>query len=300
MINSPVVELQALAKNRGSDIIDVLLTAKMIAVKLGLRDLSEWIEYEIDGYPSGVDVPEYRKGQGIIRYWNPYHGWQNIQFRNAPADIITTIQTFTIDESISSMQGIESEDGMLRLAIPPHLVELLFTGQEIPSEICWFFSVNKLEHIVTTVRNKILNWSLELESRGILGEGLLFTQHEKDAAPMTVNNTNIFHGAVNNAGAIGAGNSGSIYQKNSITAGDFNSLERVLKINGFNDEDFRRLKCIIDESPIPKSKIEVEQCFSSWIGDMTVKALKGGVGIAGAVVPSILTNALCDYFKISV
>lgn len=51
MINSPVLELQALARNRESDIIEVLLTAKMIAVKLGLKDLSEWMEYEIDGYP---------------------------------------------------------------------------------------------------------------------------------------------------------------------------------------------------------------------------------------------------------
>lgn len=44
MINSPVLELQALARNRESDIIEVLLTAKMIAVKLGLKDLSEWME----------------------------------------------------------------------------------------------------------------------------------------------------------------------------------------------------------------------------------------------------------------
>jgi len=62
MINSPVLELQALARNRESDIIEVLLTAKMIAVKLGLKDLSEWMEYEIDGYPGDVDLPEYRSG----------------------------------------------------------------------------------------------------------------------------------------------------------------------------------------------------------------------------------------------
>ena len=62
MINSPVLELQALARNRESDIIEVLLTAKMIAVKLSLKDLSEWMEYEIDGYPGDVDLPEYRSG----------------------------------------------------------------------------------------------------------------------------------------------------------------------------------------------------------------------------------------------
>lgn len=298
MTNSPVLELQALAKNRDSDIIEVLLTAKMIAVKLGLKDLSEWMEYEIDGYPGGVDVPDYRKGQGIIRFWNPYHGWQNLQFRNVPADVITTIQTFTIDESISSMQGIETEDGMLRLVIPPNLVELLFTRQEIPTEICWFFSANKLKHIVTTVRNKILNWSLELESQGIFGDGLLFTQKERDVAPLTVYNTNIFNEAVNNNGAIGAGNSGNIQQQNTIKSGDFNSLRRDLKKYGIDDEDLGDLKHIIDDSPAPATQDEVERYFSHWIGSMTVKALSGGLNIAGTVAPNVLTKALCDYFKI--
>ncbi|HHQ6722084.1 AbiTii domain-containing protein [Serratia fonticola] len=300
MINSPVLELQDLARNRDSDIIEVLLTAKMIAVKLGLKDLGEWMEYEIDGYPGDVDVPEYRTGQGIIRCWNPYQGWQNLQFRNVPASVITTIQTYTLSESISSMQYVDSEDGMCRLVIPPRLVELILKGQETPSEICWFFSASKLKHIVTTVRNKILNWSLELESQGILGMGLLFTQNEKDTAPLTVNNTNIFNGAVNNAGAIGAGNSGCIQQQNSIKAGDFNSLDRELKRHGFSDEDMNVLKQIVDESPAPTTKGEVERCFSGWIGEMTVKALKGGLGIAGATVPNILTNALCYYFKIPV
>lgn len=300
MINSPVLELQALARNRDSDIIEVLLTAKMIAVKLGLKDLSEWMEYEIDGYPGDVNVPEYRTGQGIIRYRDPYQGWQNIQFRNVPASIITTVQSYTLVESISSMQDVDSGDGMCRLVIPPRLVELILKGQETPSEICWFFSANKLKHIVTIVRNKILNWSLELEAKGIFGMGLLFTQNERDAAPMTVNNTNIFNGAVNNAGAIGAGNSGNMHQQNSIQAGDISSLERELKKHGFNDEDMRELKQIVDESPLPTTKEGVEQCFSGWMGNMTVKALKGGLNIAGATAPSVLTNALCDYFKIPV
>ena len=52
MSNSPVLELQALAGDPSSDIVAVLLKAKMIAVKLNLNDLSEWLEYEIDGYPS--------------------------------------------------------------------------------------------------------------------------------------------------------------------------------------------------------------------------------------------------------
>lgn len=300
MINSPVLELQALARNRDSDIIEVLLTAKMIAVKLGLKDLSEWMEYEIDGYPGDINVPEYRTGQGIIRYWDQYRGWQNIQYRNVPASIITTVQAFSLGESISSMQDVDSEDGMCRLAVPPRLVELILKGQETPSEICWFFSANKLKHIVTTVRNKILNWSLELEAKGILGMGLLFTQSERDAAPMTVNNTNIFNGAVNNAGAIGAGNNGDIHQQNSISAGDITALERELKKHGLDDNDVAELKQIIAQSPKPTSKEGVEKGFGGWMGNMIGKAYSGGLKIAGAAAPVILTNALCHYYSIPV
>ena len=65
MANSPVLELQALACDPDSDILSVLMKAKMIAVKLGLSDLTEWIQLELNGYPSFDTVPEYSlKSQG--------------------------------------------------------------------------------------------------------------------------------------------------------------------------------------------------------------------------------------------
>lgn len=65
---------------------------------------------------------------------------------------------------------------------------------------------------------------------------------------MTVNNTNIFHGAVNNAGAIGAGNTGDINQQNSISVGNIASLERELKSHGLDDKDVAELKQLVEES----------------------------------------------------
>lgn len=299
MINSPVLELQALASDRNSDIVGVLLKAKMIAVKLGLQGLKEWIEFEIDGYPSGVEIPEYRTGQGIVRYWHRNYGWQNVEFRNTPPDTIAIVQEYALAESISSMQKTYSEDGMLRLVLPPHFVELLFKGQGTPSEICWFFSVNKLTHVVTTVRNKILDWSLELEAKGILGIGLLFNQSEKDAAPMTVHNITNIHGNVNNAGVIGSGN-GDITQNNSITAGDFNSLEKQLKEWGVSDEDIRSLRQTIEQSPVPTSADNFGGKVGGWLGNTIGKAYAGSLKIAASAAPILLTNAICHYYGIPV
>jgi hypothetical protein len=41
------------------------------------------------------------------------------------------------------------------------------------------FGHSQVSGIVEKVRNRILDWALELEGRGILGEGLTFTQQEK-------------------------------------------------------------------------------------------------------------------------
>ncbi len=162
MSNSPVLELQALAGDPSSDIVAVLLKAKMIAVKLNLNDLSEWIEYEIDGYPSADGIPKYRVGRGVVKAFNPYHGWFPVDFSDIPTEFIENISEFRITESISSMNKAESNDGMLRIIMPPKMVYFMFGSSNIPPEVCWFFMANKLNHIVTTVRNKILTWSLEL------------------------------------------------------------------------------------------------------------------------------------------
>ncbi|MEG6261980.1 MULTISPECIES: AbiTii domain-containing protein [Enterobacter] len=74
MPNSPVLELQELASSRTNDIVDVLLKAKMIAVKPGLNDLSEWLKFEIDGYPNAQNLPEYRIGRGSVKALNPVRG----------------------------------------------------------------------------------------------------------------------------------------------------------------------------------------------------------------------------------
>jgi hypothetical protein len=75
MPNSPVLELQALSSDPSVDIVATLMKAKMIAVKLGLPEITEWIELELNGYPTNNAIPDYRKGQGQLKAFNPFNGW---------------------------------------------------------------------------------------------------------------------------------------------------------------------------------------------------------------------------------
>lgn len=301
MPHSPVIELQSLASDPNSDIVAVLMKAKMIAVKLDLVDLAEWIELELNGYPTIASVPEYRSGQGQLKAFNPVNGWIPVDLGVSDPKITTPFKTFKLTESIASMKRLRDKDiGTVSLPIPVGYAQMLHAGQRSRYEMRWFFSSGKIDHVITTVRNKILDWSLELEKKGVFGEGLIFTITEKEVAPMTVNNTNIFHGAVNNAGAIGAGNTGDIQQQNSISAGDIASLENELKKHGIADNDLSELKQLVEQSPKPTSKTEVEKSFGAWIGKITGQAFTGVLNIAGAAAPAILTNALCHFYNIPV
>ncbi|MCM5840101.1 abortive phage resistance protein [Klebsiella pneumoniae] len=298
MKTSPVHELQGLASDVSNDIVGVLIKAKMIAVKLNLPELAEWFDYELDGYPDGVALPDYRIGQGVVRGWHPRHGWINVQYRNIEPAIITMIQEYGLSDSISALRNLREADDNLRLGMPAEKIKMLFPSNSAPSEVCWFINASKLECIVTTVRNKILTWALDLEIKGIMGEGVVFSAKEKEVAPSTTYNTNNFYGSVNNLGAIGAGNHGSIYQNNINLINNFESLSLVLKNYGLADENISDLARVISESPLPKNKNEVRECFGDWIGVMTAKALKGGLAIEGANVPNILMNDLYRYFNL--
>ena len=102
-MNSPVLQLQALAEDPKTEILAVLLKAKSIAVKLNLLDLITWVEHEINGYPNKSDVPEYRTGHGIVKGFNYVQGrYLPLDLNGMTAEMIDKITTYTLYESILS------------------------------------------------------------------------------------------------------------------------------------------------------------------------------------------------------
>jgi len=73
--------------------------------------------------------------------------------------------------------------------------------------------------ILDAVRNTVLDWTLKLESDGVLGEGMTFSSQEKKTVMKNVTNYNIgnFNGVLGNV-------SGS-----NVQIGNFNDIEEQLK-----------------------------------------------------------------------
>ena len=52
----------------------------------------------------------------------------------------------------------------------------------LPTKYGFIVSKSELYRVLSTVRNKILDWAIVLEENGIIGEGMTFTESEKSTA----------------------------------------------------------------------------------------------------------------------
>lgn len=187
-----VIELQREALDEKISIESLMRKAYLVARKLNLKEFEEWISQEQNGYKQ--EVPEYRNIAGEIKAWNPYHGWIPMVLS---ADISDLVSKMPIPTSISELQDVyNSSEGTVCLSVNGTLTEWFNSNMDfIPTKYQFFSTKSELYRIMSTVRNKILDWALLLEENGIVGEGMTFTDIEKKIA----HNTQVINNYINNS-----------------------------------------------------------------------------------------------------
>jgi hypothetical protein len=172
--------------NKG--IADLLRTAKLISAKLGLGTIQEWIEHELNGYPLDLAIlPDYRViSGGQLQFCNPYHGW-------IPA-MASPIVDIPIRGAVTKLAVYKPGDHFyVSPAVNYPLTDPSGSSQPImsfPQRI--EFSVSAIIGIVEGVKTRLVDWSIELEKQGILGENMSFKEEEK-AIAKNQTSTNIFN-----------------------------------------------------------------------------------------------------------
>lgn len=185
----PVVrKLQADAIDQDISVSSLLRTAKVIATKLDLEDALVWIDRELDGYTSlpAEELPSYRRLTGDVKAYNPYHGWQAVHFVNpenarAFSQAPIGISIGAIEEDLKG-----GRKGHFEFNLSPETKSQLVNALDDPTDVQLRLGYGAVYNIVDAVRNLVLNWSLELEKAGIVGDDMQFSQDDKrEAAPIT-------------------------------------------------------------------------------------------------------------------
>ena len=183
-----VIKLQADAADSNVSVSSLLRMAKMIATKLDQKEALEWIDKELEGYSDmrSSSLPEYRQLSGSPKAFNPYRGWIPMNFGNSKNGKM--LSSASVGQALGSLEEVmkNTRDKGLYYDYPHELKNELMKSMEIPMDIRIEISAGQVFGIIDAVRNLVLNWSLELEQAGILGEGMIFSRSDKDkAVPVT-------------------------------------------------------------------------------------------------------------------
>lgn len=197
-MSSIVIDLQNEITSSECDVVIILRRAHVIAVKLGLKEFDQWISYELNGYPNQESCPDYRKVRGVLKAFNPYHGW--IPTLISDAELEKAICEKRVPNSISEIITLckNAENGLIS-EFSGEQLELFnrMFDSPLPMRYALHVSGASVMDIIEKVKNTILEWTLKLEEEGVLGEGMRFSDEEKQTAksmPQTVNN---YYGATN-------------------------------------------------------------------------------------------------------
>lgn len=291
---SIVLQLQELAVDPNSNIEELLNKALLVARKLKIKKFRKWCENELEGYDK-ENIPDYRVIKGQLKVFNPYHGLQPFIIPDTLDRLVTTIK---IKQSVGEINNLLSQEGnSFENVISNEAKSKLMSMQKgfTQLEPRVIFERSQLLSISSKLRNIILNWSLQLEEDGILGEGMKFSEKEKKAA-MSVNNFNI----QNMQGVVGTISGGTVNQNNqmNITEYDFDSLAKYLMENKVGYTDIQKLEAAIKADPKPKNSKKLGVNVSEWIANMMGKAANGSWEIGIATAGTLLAESISKFYGI--
>lgn len=271
MAESIVLELQAEVMKSDCDVVNTLRKAHVIATKLNLNELNAWILCELNGYKDGDNIPDYRIVHGTLKAFNPVRGWIPAIIPNDEIEqaILENKMPNSIPEILSLLKN--SENG-LTAELPGSTQEMLNKNARVPMHLKLFISRAAVEAIVEKVKNVILEWTLKLESEGILGEGMRFSDEEKASANLASQITNNFYAT---ASVISA-ESDAV----QIVVGDQNTLS-------FNYEEAQKTAKEISDAIREDKKLSAEDRTKALelLSDISAK-------IGGKEKPSIIKSSL--------
>jgi len=186
-----ILELQKDIIDPNIKLDNLLLKAYLIAEKLDLDYFKKWIDSELNGYPAGEDLPDYRHVSGVPMTYQKEQGLQPIivDEKMLAVTLDTIFSRFPIKHSISNIVSrISTEKTNSDFGLSTEMASDLLDLFPYADKIIFRTGKNYLEEIVTKVKKALLDWTLKLEKLNVLGENLAFSEEEKEqASTITIN-----------------------------------------------------------------------------------------------------------------
>lgn len=186
-MDSIVLELQKDSLDRSVHITDLLRKALLVSKKLKIKDIEQWLDSELNGYTT-KKIPDYRVVYGEVKAFNPYRGWIPVMVPDPKWSDMLRSQNIYL--SVSQIEDLarNTKKGFFIAKYSSQQANIIMDLMGEDFEPALHIPTHQLIRIIDVTKTKIMDFALDLESRGIMGEGLLFSTREQKLAEHITNN----------------------------------------------------------------------------------------------------------------
>lgn len=257
-----VEELQKDCINPVYSYANLFQKAYFIAKKLEQSDMIEFLKNEIDGY-GHRNVPSYRYVNVIYKKKISLNQWQPLII---PADSpLIQYQHVPVKQSIAEIESfLNSKEETIICPISAELHDAF--GDAIPGlasiDICAHCSKHQYKAFLEKGKRLLIDWSIDLEQKGILGDDYKFSKDEKKLA-RNMPITNNFYAPINNSNFVSSATNSTL-TVNNTNSFDYEgvekfleSVQKLLPAGNFAKEDLEKIQENVIEIKASISKHDV-------------------------------------------
>lgn len=296
-----IEEIIDLLSSKEPNLTTALMKTKVLLHKLGEKNLIDWVNGELNGYPDEANIPEYRVIPVIVQ-GNASNGVWRYQSQNLPVfhlddKLQKRLNISNLTQSIAVIEDYAKSDHM-QLLIPPELYPFLSKGLDngFQVESAWGkFAAGAMKQVLTEVSSRLLDFLLDLSEK---------FPNEMDSKEMKekskeIGVSDLFNHAVFGDNAtIVVGDSNTQNIKNKVVKQSFESLRKYLLGNGVSENDISELNDAIvnDSTSSEVTDKKFGKRVSGWIGKMISKAGSAAWDINVGAAGGLLSSAIAHYY----
>ena len=294
-------EIQTAAVDSSTDLAALLRKCKLLAVRLGNRELEVWAQHESGGYPDDAPVPEYRKWSIALK--GTFSGPMGASIKNAPIPyavlpekVRKSYQDYECRQSVASIQGLLEDNRNGVLSVVTGDLALFLGGDVYRGYNCvhaWGeFGTMALMEVVNAVRNRVLDFAIALWKEAPTAGELGSPAQTIGAQRVTqIFNTTVFGGAAN---LVGTADSSTI--NFNIGLHDLEALRKVLAANSVEPKDIVELESALLAEPQAPAPGRFGPRVTAWIAAMISKASTGAWAVGLGAAGNLLASAIGKYY----
>ena len=291
--------ISLLSDDKGS-LATALLKTKVLMHRIGHKDIDGWLNSELNGYPRGGAVPDYRIVSAHLTgtVENLARRYTNVTLAtlHLPDDFRERFCTEHLGHSVAELQEFAvAKEGSVSSAVPPEFYGILgkpYDNAHVTSARSVIGST-QIAGVLVEIRSRLLEFVLNLQDK--LRD---VPEAELKKAAAGVNTQGLFTSAVFGSNTtIIVGNQNTTTVTNTINEGNIGQLEQVLREAGVAQDDLVTLnQAITDDGNAPKQTKSFGPKVAHWIGNMMQKAASGGWQIGVSAAGNLLSSAISHYY----